>query len=106
MLKGLTIKEQETIAKNVVAACVDINKLTKKAYNYINQCCGFIAHYNHQGFIHNYSDESLAADILRNKNNASCNRRENDSDYEYYKSKSDTYEKILSLLFRGIHEYN
>ena len=101
MLTPMTTKEQDLTVKAVVSACKDINKLNKRAYNFLNLCCGFIAHYDKFGFIAHYSDGSLVDDI---KANASMNQyrnfHEGDAYYDYMMVKKSVYNRILEQLKR------
>jgi hypothetical protein len=95
----LTQRQKELIAKNVLAACKDIEKLNSTGYKFLNLCSGFIAHYDLEGFKAYYSEHSLQADIERNaKPNQWGNFRPNDRDYEYYMAKRDCYNMILGRL--------
>jgi hypothetical protein len=94
----LTTRQKQLIAKNVLAACKDITKLNKTGYNFLSQACGFIAHYDLQGFIAHYSyvEGSLQADIEANAlNNQWRNFRQGDRDYEYQMAKREAYNMIL-----------
>ncbi len=86
----LTQRQKQIIAKNVLAACKDINKLNKTGYNFLYLASGFIAHYNLQGFIAYYSEHSLKADIERNaKPNQWHNFRQGERDADYYHAKRE-----------------
>lgn len=98
-MEALTLKQQQLIVKNVLAACKDIRKLNGTGYKFIYLAGGFIAHYNLMGFKDNYSDGTLSQDI---KVCAHMNQFENFRDGEenaaYYHSKRDTYNSILRGL--------
>ena len=95
----LTTRQQQLISKNILAACKDITKLNKSAYNFLNTCSGFIAHYDLNGFIAHYSDCSLEDDINQNYvQNQWRNFREGDRGFEYYRSKRECYNMILGGL--------
>jgi len=95
----LTQRQKELIAKNVLAACKDIEKLNKTGYDFLYQACGFIAHYNLNGFKAYYSDGSLQDDIEANaRMNQWNNFRAGERDAEYYHSKRDCYNMILGGL--------
>lgn len=103
MLKPLTPRQQTLIVNNIVRACDDIEKLNKTGYRFINLCIGFIAHYDLYGFRAAYDPImhgfDLRSAILRNEQaNDWRNFRPGDRDYEYYKSKADTYYKIVQAL--------
>lgn len=52
----LNDKTRAQIVKSVVAAVrVSPDKLTKKAYDWLNKRGGFIAHYDHAGFVSHYT---------------------------------------------------
>lgn len=95
----LTTRQKQLIAKNVLAACKDINKLNKTGYNFLYLASGFIAHYNLEGFKAYYSEHDLQADIERNaKPNQWNNFRAGERDADYYHSKRDCYNMILGGL--------
>jgi hypothetical protein len=98
MIESLTEREQYLIAKNLIkAATIDIQALNKSAYQYISSCCGFIAHYDLEGFISSYGTaQNLRHDILHNaKVNQYNNFRPNDVNYDYYMSKRNIYEMVV-----------
>ena len=100
MLTPLTDRQKKMIVNNVtkVLRTKNINHLSKQSYNYLNLCSGFIAHYNHYGFMDYYYDtDRLANDILLNEdwNSNHSNFRIGDKDYEYYKAKGDVYKEIV-----------
>lgn len=98
-LTPLTERQKTLIVNNVVAACRDIEKLNKTGYNFINLASGFIAHYNLYGFIAHYSSNSLKKAILENsRQNQWNNFHPGDRDYEYYMSKKEVYNRILSAI--------
>lgn len=95
----LTQRQKQLIAKNVLAACKDINKLNKTGYDFLYLASGFIAHYNLQGFIAHYSEHDLQADIERNaRQNQWHNFRQGERDADYYHAKRDAYNMILGGL--------
>jgi len=95
----LTQRQKELIAKNVLAACKDIEKLNKTGYDFLYLAQGFIAHYNLGGFKAYYSDGSLQRDIERNaRANQWNNFRKGERDADYYHSKRDCYNMILGGL--------
>jgi hypothetical protein len=99
MLTPYSEAQKKRIANNIVKACSDITKLNKQAYNYLNLCSGFIAHYNHAGFISHYQDFPLINDIVANSRyNQWKNFTPNDRDYAYYMSKRDIYNMVLGAL--------
>ena len=99
MLKPLTADEQRLIVRNVISACKDTAKLNKRGYGFLYLCSGFIAHYNLNGFKGVYSPYGLRSDIAKNKRyNQWLNFKPGDTDYEYYKSKADTYNAICDCL--------
>lgn len=98
MREAFTERQQYLIAKNLIkAATLNIECLTKASYQYISGCCGFIAHYDLEGFISSYgTPQNLRHDILHNaKNNQYNNFRPNDVNYEYYMSKRNVYETVV-----------
>lgn len=83
----------------------DITKLTKEAYNFTMNLSGFIAHYNHNGFMQEYEN---TADLVRDLQNSSDISR---PDYyiqdrffsqgeqaEYYADKSEILHFIKDLV--------
>lgn len=94
-----TEAQKNSIAKNVLAACKNIDKLNGPSYRFLNLCSGFIAHYDINGFKGFYSEHSLQKDIEANaRANQWHNFRSNDSGFDYYQSKRDIYNKILGGL--------
>ena len=99
MLTPYTERQNSMIVSNVLKALDNPDKLSKQAYKYLYLCAGFIAHYNHYGFISYYRQNSLKADILRfQRLNQWRNFTPNDRDYEYYKSKADIYNRIIQSM--------
>ena len=95
----LTQRQKELITKNVLAACKDINKLTKTGYNFLYLSQGFIAQYSLQGFKDYYSDGSLQRDIERNaRANQWSNFRKGERDADYFHAKRYCYNMILGGL--------
>ena len=87
------------IVSNVLKALDNPDKLSKQAYKYLYLCAGFIAHYDHMGFISYYRRNSLKADIVRFRDwNQWRNFAPNDRDYQYYKSKADIYNRIIQSI--------
>jgi len=78
----------------------DITLLSKQSYDFLYLCGGFIAHYNHFGFMDHYSIVGdLVEDIIRFKNmNQWENFTLNDSDYQYYMQKRDIYNQIVDVV--------
>ena len=98
-MNAFTEKEKSLIIKNVLAACRDITKLNKRGYNFLYLASGFIAHYNLQGFISYYTDQSLKADILQNQRfNQWRNFSAADRDFDYYMGKKEVYNDICEAL--------
>jgi hypothetical protein len=99
MLTPLTERQKILIVNNVVRACKNIDTLSMTGYRFINQACGFIAHYNLGGFREYYRDNDLAGDIRRNAYmNEWNNFRPGDRDYDYYMAKRDVYRRIMDQL--------
>lgn len=100
-IPALTDKQKSLIVNNVVKACSDINALNNTGYKFLYLANGFIAHYNLGGFRDYYSRNSrdLIADILDHaEDNTWRNFSPADSNYEYYMSKKDVYQRIVSKL--------
>jgi len=101
----LTSNQAKRIIKSVVKCITsgDMRHLTKAAYNYINLCAGFIAHYDRGGFQAYYSENSLKADLVRQQ---AMNQWENfspkDKDYDYYMQKKRIYNDIIAQI--GVEE--
>ena len=92
----MTQRKKELTAKNVLAACKDINKLNKRGYDFLYLASGFIAHYNLEGFKAHYSEHSLQEDIERNAAaNQWHNFRKGEGYYDYYMARRDCYNMIL-----------
>lgn len=100
MLTSYTEKQAAMIRNNILKALDDPAKLSKQAYKYLYLCSGFIAHYNHGGFIGYYKREGkLREDILRFKDcNQWTNFRPEDDNYAYYQSKAKIYNSIVSAI--------
>ena len=95
----LSERQKTLIVNNVVNACKNIDNLNKTGYNFLYQASGFIAHYDLYGFIANYKEDSLKADILRNtRANEWRNFHPKDENYEYYMSKADVYTRIVEAI--------
>ena len=98
-MEPLTVKQQQLISKNVIAACKDIRKLNGTGYRFMYLAGGFIAHYNLMGFKDNYSDGTLSQDIRACAYmNQYENFKHNEENAAYYHSKRDTYNAILRGL--------
>lgn len=98
-LAPLTERQITLIVSNVAKAVKNIDNLNKTGYKYLYLCSGFIAHYNLYGFIAHYSNRSLKQDILAYAGqNQWRNFRPGDTDYEYYKSKAEVYNRILEKI--------
>jgi len=98
-LAPLTERQKTLIVSNVVKACKNIDNLNKTGYKYLYLCSGFIAHYDLYGFIASYTGETLKQDLLSYAGqNQWKNFRPGERDYEYYMSKADVYNRILSQI--------
>ena len=96
---ALTERQKTLIVSNVVKAVKNIDNLNKTGYNFLYQCSGFIAHYDMYGFIANYSDGRLVEDIVSYAGqNQWKNFRPGESNYEYYMSKADVYNRIIKEI--------
>ena len=100
MLKPITSTERKNLARNILSACRNIDKLNGPGYRFISGCSGFIAHYDIHGFKAYYSEPgALARDIVANgRFNQWGNFRPGERDADYYHSKRDTYNTILGGL--------
>ena len=95
----LTSAKANSIVKNVVQACEDINKLTGPSYQWLNFCSGFIAHYNLEGFKQEYQAHgSLRLAVLRLKNQNQWEHLIRGEEGKYYKQKQDMYNRICEAL--------
>ncbi len=98
-LAPLTERQKTLIVSNVVKACKNIDNLNKTGYKYLYLCSGFIAHYDLYGFIASYTGETLKRDILSYAGqNQWKNFRPGESDYDYYMSKADVYNRIIAQI--------
>lgn len=98
-IEALTEKQKSLIVSNVVKACGDISKLNGTGYSFLYVASGFIAHYNLGGFKAHYEDYNLQRDIVENvRMNQWNNFRESDSNYSYYMSRRDVYNRIVRKL--------
>ena len=88
----LSTAQQQRIANNIFAACENIQNLNATGYKFLNQCGGFIAHYDMDGFKAFYSPHgSLVRDIYRNESiNQYANYRAGERFADYYHSKRHT----------------
>jgi hypothetical protein len=99
MIAPITARQQQLIAKNLIAACKDISKLNGTGYKFIYQASGFIAHYDINGFKSYYEDHSLQDDIEQNARfNMWGNFNKHDDNYEYYMSRKETYQRVLGAF--------
>ena len=98
-LEALTERQKVLIVNNVVKAVKNIESLNKTGYNFLYLCSGFIAHYDLYGFKDFYSYVSLKNDLIGFAGqNQWKNFRPGERDYEYYKTKADVYNRILSEI--------
>ena len=101
-MKLYTESEQASIVKNAILACKHIHKLNARTYKFISLCSGFIAHYNQDGFIAEYSVRNLKHELLINQRyNQWSNFREGEDNYEYYMQKKHMYNAICLGLKAG-----
>ena len=99
MLTPMNEKEKELTFKNIISAVRDIEKLNKRGYEHLYIMSGFIAHYNINGFIDNYRENSLKEDIVNSIKSYNYENFDNsDKDWEYYKQKIDLNNKLLQEL--------
>lgn len=97
MLIPFTEIQKLEIVENVISAVKDISTLNEVGYKFISGASGFIAHYDLNGFISCYTDNSLKDDILfYAKQNQWGNYRNGEPNYDYYKSKQDIYNRIVA----------
>lgn len=94
-LKEREIKEIVN-SVNKVLDTGNIDHLTKKAYNFLYLCSGFIAHYNHEGFKGHYQNVSdLRRNLEQNYNsNMWRNFRVGETNAEYYHAKAEVYKRF------------
>lgn len=98
-LKPLTERQKTLIVNNVIKAVQDITKLNKTGYGFLYLASGFIAYYNLYGFIEHFKDHDLKRDILNNhRQNQWLNFKEGDTNYDYYKSKAEVYNRIVEAI--------
>ena len=99
MLVALTERQKTLIVNNVVKAVKNIDNLNKTGYNFLYLASGFIAHYDLYGFIASYTGKSLKQDIISYAGqNQWKNFRPGESNYDYYMSKADVYNRILAEI--------
>jgi len=92
----LSERQKTLIVNNVVKAVKNIDKLNNTVYNFLYLCSGFISHYNLHGFIASYTGESLKRDIVSFAGQNQWNNfRPGESNYDYYMSKKEVYNRIL-----------
>lgn len=99
-LTPLTRRQQDLIVSNVVKACKNIDNLNKTGYKFLYLASGFIAHYDLYGFIATYSQPgSLKRDIISYAGQNQWNNfRPGERDYDYYMSKKEVYNRIVSEI--------
>ena len=98
-MQALTERQKTLIVNNVVKAVKNIDNLNKTGYNFLYLASGFIAHYDMNGFIAEYSDRSLKHDIVSYAGqNQWKNFRPGERDYDYYMAKADVYNRILAEI--------
>ena len=103
-----TLRQQQLIVNNVVAACRDISKLNKTGYQFISGCSGFIAHYDLQGFKAHYNDQwghycdnNLRSDILEYQRfNQWGNFHKGQQHFDYAMSKKAIYNAIVEAIIK------
>jgi len=99
MLEPMSEMQKKRIVNNIVKACRDIQKLSRAGYNYIYLACGFIAHYDINGFKHHYTYHSLKEDILSYQSeNQWDNFSPGEENYEYYRQKAEIYNEICKKI--------
>lgn len=99
-LTALTERQKTLIVTNVVKAVNNIDSLNRTGYKFLTLASGFIAHYDLQGFIAEYSERSLRQDLISYAgSNQHRNFRPGERDYDYYMSKADVYNRILAQIF-------
>lgn len=98
--KSGIIRSLKSVIKNK-----DITKLTKDAYNFTMNISGFIAHYNHQGFMSNYENVAdLVEDLKRSSDISNAERYINDRWFseneqkEWYRAKSEILMAIRDMV--------
>lgn len=104
MIEPISEIQKNKIIKNVLAACVNIDKLNKTGYDFLYQAIGFIAHYNIEGFKGYYLDRNLRAEILYHEpTNQYLNFHPKDRYYAYYRSKAAIYKKLAGEVRKMIN---
>lgn len=100
MLTPYTERQKSMIVSNVLKAVKDSTKLSQQGYKYLYLCSGFIAHYDRHGFIAYYREKGkLFFDIIEYQRwNKWENFKPSDTDYQYYQSKADIYNRIYKTL--------
>jgi hypothetical protein len=99
MLTPYTERQKSMIVSNVLKALDNPDRLSKQSYKYLYLCSGFIAHYDHGGFISYYQRHDLKNDLIKFKDsNQWRNFSPDDRDYQYYQSKADIYNRIIQSM--------
>ena len=100
MIKPYTERQKSYIVNNIVSATKNIEQLNETAYKFLYLACGFIAHYNRHGFKAEYDEPGkLRRHILNNqRNNQWTNFSPSDTNYAYYMSKKEIYNRICEAL--------
>lgn len=98
--KGI-IKSMDAVLKSG-----DISKLTKDCYNFTMNVSGFIAHYNHQGFMDTYSNTKDLLDDLERSSDLARPEYYMEAFFqkeqaEYYQAKS----RILKAFSEMVTKY-
>ena len=107
-MQPYTLRQQQLIVNNVVAACRDISKLNKTGYQFISGCSGFIAHYDLHGFKSYYNDQwghycdnNLKADIVEYQRfNQWGNFHEGQQHFDYAMLKKAIYNAIVEAIIK------
>ena len=107
-MQPYTLRQQQLIVNNVVAACRDISKLNKTGYQFISGCSGFIAHYDLHGFKAHYNDQwghycdnNLKADIVEYQRfNQWANFHKGQQHFDYAMSKKAIYNAIVEAIIK------
>ena len=98
-LTPLTERQKTLSVNNVVKAVKNIDSLNQTGYRFLYLASGFIAHYDLHGFIDFYRYISLKNDLIGFANsNQWKNFHPGETDYEYYMSKADVYNRILAEI--------
>jgi hypothetical protein len=106
-LEPFNVEEEQQIIRDCVEASYNIDNLTDKAYRFLKNSIGFIAHYDRLNFMRCYCEPgSLKQDILEFQyQNQRGGFRPGEPEYEYYMQQRNIYNTICDCLKHNV-EYH